>query len=177
MRDYEQESQAFIDKIGVKFEAVLVGSDCPKFCEDAQKKREMDKINVYPRKSHIHGKHYRCTFTREGRDPFIVEFWNSYADEEQNYFTQGGRNIPALAENYAMAMRYKGKKRTKVQPYDVLACIQKHDPGTFDDFCGDFGYDTDSRRAEEIYHAVVREWRDVRRFFKPEEMGELEEIA
>lgn len=49
--------------------------------------------------------------------------------------------------------------------YDVLACLQKYDPGTFAEFCGDFGYDEDSRRAEKIYFAIQKEWVNVRRMF------------
>lgn len=61
--------------------------------------------------------------------------------------------------------------------YDVLAGIIKNDPGTFEDFCGDFGYDTDSRTAERTYKAVVKEWQKVNRFFTSEEIEQLQEIA
>ena len=60
--------------------------------------------------------------------------------------------------------------------YDLLARITKSDPGTFEDFCGNFGYDTDSRRAERIYKGVCREWQKVQRFFTAEEIEELQEI-
>jgi hypothetical protein len=50
-------------------------------------------------------------------------------------------------------------------PYDVLACLTKYDPGTFENFCGDFGYDTDSKKAEKTYKAVVKEWQGVKRLF------------
>ena len=49
--------------------------------------------------------------------------------------------------------------------YDVLSCLTKYDVGTFDDFCGEFGYDTDSRKAERTYQAVCREWASVSRVF------------
>lgn len=42
--------------------------------------------------------------------------------------------------------------------YDLLACLTKYDPGTFEDFCNEFGYDTDSKKAEKIYKAVVNEY-------------------
>lgn len=60
--------------------------------------------------------------------------------------------------------------------YDVLACITKYDPGSFEDFCGEFGYDTDSRRAERTWKAVSREWRQVERVFGGV-LDELREIA
>jgi hypothetical protein len=49
--------------------------------------------------------------------------------------------------------------------YDVLACLTKSDPGTFEDFCGEYGYDTDSRKAGKMYKAVVKEWQSVDRLF------------
>lgn len=68
-------------------------------------------------------------------------------------------------------------QRNKPTSYDLLACLTKNDPGTFGDFCEDFGYDTDSRRAEKTYFAVQEEWEKVRAFFKPEELEEIREIA
>lgn len=49
--------------------------------------------------------------------------------------------------------------------YDIVTCITKADPGTFEDFCSEFGYDTDSRQAEKTYKAVKREWEKVARVF------------
>lgn len=60
--------------------------------------------------------------------------------------------------------------------YDLLTCITKYDPGTFENFCGDFGYDSDSRRAERIYNSCVKEWNDVKSFFTEQELTELAEI-
>lgn len=59
--------------------------------------------------------------------------------------------------------------------YDVLSCIQKNDCGDFENFCGDFGYDTDSRKSERIYKAVCREWEAVDRLFN-DVIEELQEI-
>lgn len=60
--------------------------------------------------------------------------------------------------------------------YDVLACIQKYDVGTFDDFCSEFGYDTDSRKAYKTYKAVLREWKNIEFLFTPEQIELLREI-
>lgn len=59
--------------------------------------------------------------------------------------------------------------------YSVLACLTKYDPGTFGDFCGDYGFDEDSHRAERTYKAVCREWRNVERLFS-DVIDELREI-
>jgi hypothetical protein len=60
--------------------------------------------------------------------------------------------------------------------YGVLAGITKSDPGTFEDFCGEFGYDRDSRNAEKIYNAVVKEWENVQKLFPEIELEQLREI-
>ena len=67
-------------------------------------------------------------------------------------------------------------KRKAPTAYDVLACIQKYDPGSFENFCGDFGYDTDSRKAEKTYRTVREEYLQVSRLFSDAELIELQEI-
>lgn len=59
--------------------------------------------------------------------------------------------------------------------YDVLTCLQKYDVGDFENFCGDFGYDTDSRTAERTYKAVCKEFAAVERLFS-DIIEELQEI-
>ena len=76
---------------------------------------------------------------------------------------------------YKVRIRRKGKQMTftfganlngdKPTASYILACLTKYDPGTFDDFCSDYGYDTDSREAERIYKAVIKEWCNVERVF------------
>lgn len=59
--------------------------------------------------------------------------------------------------------------------YDVLACLQKYGVGTFEDFCSDFGYNTGSRRAHNIYLAVLDEVANVLDMFG-DVIDELREI-
>lgn len=61
-------------------------------------------------------------------------------------------------------------------PYDVLSCLQKYEVGTFENFCNDFGYDTDSRAAYKTYKAVMKEWKNVELLFTPEQIELLQEI-
>lgn len=49
--------------------------------------------------------------------------------------------------------------------YALLSCLTKSDPCTFENFCSDFGYDTDSRNAEKTYKAVIKEWQGVNKLF------------
>lgn len=49
--------------------------------------------------------------------------------------------------------------------YDVLAAMTKSEVGTFQDFCAEFCYCEDSRRAEKMYKACCREWDAMQRLF------------
>lgn len=64
----------------------------------------------------------------------------------------------------------------KPTPYDVLACLEKYEPGTFHDFCYNYGYDTDSRKAYKIYKAVRKAWKNIELLFTPEQINLLQEI-
>lgn len=60
--------------------------------------------------------------------------------------------------------------------YDVLACLTKYEVNSFEDFCGDFGYDIDSRKAYKTYKAVLKEWKNVERLFSAVQLEQLQEI-
>lgn len=74
-------------------------------------------------------------------------------------FSRNGRRMQIMFGQSVMA----GK--TEPTAYDVLSCIQKYDVGTFEDFCHEFGYSEDSRRAERIYKAVCKECEGIARVF------------
>lgn len=60
--------------------------------------------------------------------------------------------------------------------YDILACMQKYDVGSFEDFCSEFGYDEDSRTAGKIYNACLKEFEAMERLFNESQLDELREI-
>lgn len=60
--------------------------------------------------------------------------------------------------------------------YDILSCITKHDPGTFEAFCCDYGYDSDSITARDVYLDVQKEYSGIARLFSQDELELLREI-
>lgn len=191
MNEYEKKAQEFLDQAGITFQAVLIGSDCPGFCEDFGKGIDLGKVDTYPRKTHIHGKHYRCTFTRATRPigheaeqrtgkwqpgTLVIDFWNSYADEEFNAWrfgkVEGQKDYPY----WDKFSKQRHQPRKTPTPYDVLTCVEKNEPATFEEWCSELGYDSDSRKAEKVYQAVQVEWRKVQQFFSAAEIEQLQEI-
>jgi hypothetical protein len=76
--------------------------------------------------------------------------------------------------NFGQSINNTGQPPTA---YDVLACLTKYEVGSFEYFCSDYGYDSDSRSAYKIYKAVLKEWKNVELLFTPEQLEELREIA
>lgn len=60
--------------------------------------------------------------------------------------------------------------------YDILACLEKYEVGTFEDFCDNFGYDLDSRSAKKTYKAVLKEYKNVCKIWNESELEQLQEI-
>lgn len=61
--------------------------------------------------------------------------------------------------------------------YDVLACLTKYDPESFHNFCDEFGYDEDSKKAEKIYKAVQKEYDNIISMFGEDDtINDLREI-
>jgi len=81
---------------------------------------------------------------------------------------------------YKVTLRYQGRQLTvpfymgpandhEPSAGDVLSCLimdacSYENATDFEDFCRDFGYDTDSRKAERIYKALEVQAPKVRRF-------------
>ena len=112
---------------------------------------------------------YEITLTSP-RGSMTFDFWDSIRNTRI-------RTMPFDAYNVQANKELAAKKKAAVPSvYDVLACLQKCDPGTFENFCSDYGYDEDSRTAIRVYLAVQNEYTQLTRLFTPEQMEELAEI-
>lgn len=76
---------------------------------------------------------------------------------------------------------YNTSNGIKPTEYDILACLQKYDVGTIDDFVNEFGYEVscwgDVKRIEKIYKGCKKEYANICRIFTPEQIEALCEIA
>ena len=146
---------------------------------------------------HFHGDKekrdiYKITFKRGGRK-FALKFGQSIA-KSGFYIKQGAKvtNIPmealAFSDQRIKSLGYKYNflpiarldtihRPIAPTPYDVLACLTKYDVGTFEDFCGDFGYNTDSRTAKKVYKAAKREFGKVFEIWTDAEIEAMQNIA
>ena len=92
------------------------------------------------------------------------------------------RNKKRMSVNFGQSIN-AGK--TEPTLYDVLTCLTKYDCGSFEDFCGDFGYSKyndectrENKDSKKIYKACCKEYEAVSRVFgdSDECMEALKEI-
>ena len=133
---------------------------------------------------------YNVTFKRGDRS-FTVVFGQSVMDSARlvhtttgNEFSIGGGCIKGKLKilNVEKYKKSVGKELIEVAgvpptAYNVLTCLQKYEVGTFEDFCSEFGYDTDSRSAKKTYKAVCKEFEDVQKIWTDEEIEMLQDIS
>lgn len=97
---------------------------------------------------------FKVTFKRQGKQ-FTITFGQSIIEST------------GIGENPPLA-------------YDVLACIEKYEPDTFETFCVDYGFDNEPfanyLKVKKNYNAICKQWKQVSSFFTDEELEELKEI-
>lgn len=71
---------------------------------------------------------------------------------------------------------YNTQNNKKPTVYNILSCLVTYDPGSFENFCQDYYYNTDNINALKIYRLAMQEYRDVARLFTPHERELLSEI-
>ena len=120
---------------------------------------------------------------KNARGIYSAKFGDSIANRDMRAWANNapGASFPKKFRKFSdyspevMRARIEWKKYAP-SAYDVLACLQKYDVGSFANFCGDFGYDADSKKAEKVYFAVQEEWDGLRRLFTAEQLAQLQEI-
>lgn len=180
MTDYEKQANDFLQLTETSFSVKYLRSG--KYFDEDKEDRDI----------------YEITLKRKTRS-YTFTFGQSIANSGFYYQYKTGKTKFPLDKKYLAKDYFKGKsfgllgtikmKDSAFMPnidiihypkepsaYDVLACLQKYEVGTFEDFCNEFGYDTDSKKAEKTYHAVLNEWQNVAMLYNDKELEQLQEI-
>ena len=101
---------------------------------------------------------YTVTLSRNNRK-YVFSFGQSLIQSGKRYvlkkhviLTPGQRKYfekhPEEAiEQYALSpYQYTVNNGIPPTAYDILSCLTKHDPGLHEDFCSEYGYDTEGKR-------------------------------
>ncbi len=102
------------------------------------------KVAPWEDKDSRYRPHYRVTLAGPGGS-YTFDYWGSIND---------------------------GETGAQASAYDVLACLEWSDPGTFENFCGEFGYEPDSIKANKTWRAVKAQAAALARVFPSESARE-----
>jgi hypothetical protein len=155
---YEIEASDLLAAMKIEFRAVFIFHG-PFWPDDKESRNVWEMILTRPAVDRKDVKTFSVRFGQSINDSFRDQFElnrASWGPKRRGDMIPTQRNVPTS--------------------YDLLTCITKNDPGTFANFCGEMGLDTDSRKAEKTYFAVQEEWEKVRAFFSSEEIEKIQEI-
>lgn len=145
--------------------------DCPERCSEYtyinQKTRDRQTL------PHNHGHKYQILLKRKDkRDILLDAWWNSF----------NSRFIPNKLSSWNTPLREIAADSNKSIPsaYDMLSSFSTGfftNQETFEEYCGNFGENTDSRKALEFYQDAVKTAILFQRMFTEEELQKLGELA
>lgn len=170
---YDKQAQEFTEKTGLK---IYKG-----YCGHYKRFEDAKYISSQ----------WRIKFSRKGKKEFWFDFsqscHNSFSKTEMSGFRKKPLDVKdfhylavketletgATEHSLPFTLHWD---RTPPSDYDILTCLTKYDIGTFEDFCGEFGYSEDSRKTEKTYFAVQKEYQDLRGMFSEAELVLMAEI-
>ena len=104
-----------------------------------------------------------------------VNYGKHFADDKESRYIFNitlSRKGKRYTFNFGQSLASGSEEPTM---YDILSNLEKYESRDFEDFCSNYGYDTDSIKALKTYKAVDREYKAVNRLFN-DIMKELQEI-
>ena len=172
MSEYQQQALDFLEKCNATMEIEFIGAETNMNWNEDTKRNK-----------------YRFTITTP-RGKMSGDFWDSIRNTEITLMTPEKYCAKHYGWYYNSLMRHEQAKirrelqeaKAKAVPtaYSILACLQKYEVGTMNDFFPEFGYEVHS--ADDMftfmntYNACVKEYRDLCRIFTEEQMEMLREI-
>ena len=168
MNEYIKQATNFLQKAHAEMKIEYVGLAVNKEWKETKKRCLYEITLTFP-----HGS-------------MVFDFWDNIMNTEiktmpfyeyaKKLYRKPFSDLSYIEKTQAKKEFAAKKKAAVPSVYDVLVCLTKYDPGTFEDFCSEYGYSEDSRTAERVYFAVQKEYTQLARLFTPDEMDELAEI-
>lgn len=160
---YEHQANTFLKKTNSEIKIEFLRS--AKYFDDDEYPRDIYSITI-SRGDRTFTFEFGQSYNESGR-------WWRYGKFERGTHPGVGKNNskPIPASEWDKNVNY-----SEPNAYSILASLEKSHPGTLEQFCSEFGYDTDSKKAEKIYHAVIDQVQNIERLFSTKEIEDLQEI-
>lgn len=175
MTEYEKQAQDFLNKTKTRLDLTYITSDPQESsCFNDGKQRDVYQVTL-TRDSRTYSFRFTQSLACSGKYLELpCNLKAGYTEKDFKTFRSKCKfsNIkPSFSFGVSKNPNFK-----EPTPYDILSCLTKHDPGDLEWFCSDFGYDTDSIRANDLDKSVKDEYQNMRILFSDKELEELQEI-
>lgn len=100
--------------------------------------------------------------------------WQTRVYREEIGLENGTHRGKDFTVFYSMGSAYTGKPKTSDVIHSLLMDSEAAEE-SFEDWCSNFGYDSDSRKAERTYRACMETAKKMHRLFTEAELAELRE--
>lgn len=176
MSEYEKQARYFLEKTGSTLTVEFLKHD--KYFIDDKETRDIYSVIL-----------------KRGEREYKFTFGQSIANSGFKVLNSNGRELkhiylkewdynerdPQKFKKFLVAHLGSIRGLKIVQPeepsaYDILACLQTYDVGTFQNFCDEFGYNDDSIKAHDLYKRVVDEHNNLKMLYSDVELKVLGEI-
>jgi hypothetical protein len=191
MKEYEQKAQDFLRETGTEIKIKYLKNDF--YFDDDKEKRDIYEVELKRG-----DRTFKFKYGNSLVDSGLILYVGSGGIKRRT--NHKGFSIPKdIREQFINAKTTAEKRKAKLklkywfeqnhfslsglkyefeQPraYDILFCLQKYEVGTFEGFCSEFGYNTDSKKAEKTYKAVKNEYENLERLYSEREFEKMREI-
>lgn len=173
--NYEKQAEDFLTKTGCKM--TITFKENRRYFPDDKETRDVYDVKI-ERGSRV----WKFEFGNSIKDSEFVAVYGKAKYPIPASFREKSNSEIALYVKQNLQSDFGTVKADRIirpvppSEYSVLACLTKFDPGSFEDFCSEFGYNTDSEKADKVYSGVKEEWLNVCRMWSDSEIEELCEI-
>lgn len=115
----------------------------------------------YNKKANDFAKKHGITLSVVGQ-PEYKKYFTTDTEKRYVFKMKLKRNGKSYTFNFGQSINGGSNEPTM---YDILACIEKNGYASFEDFCSELGYDSDSKSAEKIFKSVEKEHAAVQNLF------------
>jgi len=166
MDNYREQAEKFLNKSDTKINITYIGDTFS----------DWDKENRHAT--------YSVTLSNK-KHSYTFNFWDSLHNTENRwitfdeYYNKNYRNKKtggSYGRSHLLRKYKELQEESRPNAYIILSDLTPYMEDTFQDFCDCFGYDTDSRKALDIYLKVQEEYNNLTKLFTSRELEELAEI-
>lgn len=170
MIEYQKQALDFLAACNATMEIKYTGLEKPNW--DDKPHCTYDCIIKTP-KGNMVVHFYDSAYNTEIRTMNAKKYYEKLTHQNYDY-------APVLQQlKYQKELSAKQKEAVPTE-YDILACLEKYEVGSMDDFMHEFGYEIkctkDMTNFINTYNAVIKEYNNLCRIFTPEQMEMMREI-